>query len=100
MSNAPSKLSKEYLRRLAKESGGIPSRYGDAFGYSMSTIALERFAEAVSSYISNETDIKRYQWLSSYLPSNSTHLDDAIVACKTAEELSAVIDSELSKNKE
>ena len=42
-----SKPSKETLRRLAKEAGGIPSRYGDAFGYSMSTIALDRFAEAI-----------------------------------------------------
>jgi hypothetical protein len=92
MSNTPIKLSKEYLRRLAKESGGIPSRYGDAFGYSMSTIALQRFAEAITS---NKADAQRYYWLSNYLPSDYTHLDDAIVACKTPEELSALIDNEI-----
>lgn len=42
-----SKPSKETLRRLAKASGGIQSRYGEHFGYHMSTVALERFAEAI-----------------------------------------------------
>lgn len=40
-----SKPSKEALRKLAKASGGIQSRYGEHFGYHMSTVALERFAE-------------------------------------------------------
>lgn len=40
-----SKPSKETLRKLAKASGGIQSRYGEHFGYHMSTVALERFAE-------------------------------------------------------
>lgn len=39
------KPSKETLRKLAKASGGIQSRYGEHFGYHMSTVALERFAE-------------------------------------------------------
>lgn len=42
-----SKPSKDALRKLAKASGGIQSRYGEYFGYHMSSIALERFAEAI-----------------------------------------------------
>lgn len=42
-----SKPSKETLRKLARESGGIQSRYGEHFGYHMSTAALERYAEAI-----------------------------------------------------
>ena len=42
-----SKPSKETLRRLAREAGGIQSRYGEHFGYHMSTTSLERYAEAI-----------------------------------------------------
>lgn len=41
------KPSKEAIKRIAKESGGIVSRYGDVFGFNMSNVALARFADKV-----------------------------------------------------
>ena len=38
-------------------------------------------------------DAARYRWLSSYLISDDQTHDDAIVACRTVEQLTAVIDA-------
>ena len=42
-------LNKQAIRRLAKQSGGIQSRYGEEFGFHMSTIALQRFADTIKA---------------------------------------------------
>lgn len=42
-------MNKQAIRRLAKQSGGIQSRYGEEFGFHMSTIALQRFADTIKA---------------------------------------------------
>ena len=42
-------------------------------------------------------DAARYRWLRSYLPSDDTSRDDAIVACTNPEQVDAAIDAAMQK---
>ena len=44
-----------------------------------------------------EADAARYRWLRSYLPSDDTSRDDAIVACTNPEQVDAAIDAAMQK---
>ena len=46
-----------------------------------------------------QTDAKRYRWMREYLPSDDESWDDALVAARTPEELDAVIDDAIAKEK-
>lgn len=49
-------FTKESIRRLARECGGVPSRYGPEFGTTMSTVALLRFAEKIKELALKEQE--------------------------------------------
>ena len=64
-------------------------------GYSMeSSNARAALFKAVEAL---EADAARYRWLRSYLPSDDTSRDDAIVACTNPEQVDAAIDAAMQK---
>jgi len=42
-------VNKAALHKLARESGGVQSRYGEHFGFHMSSVALNRFSDTIKA---------------------------------------------------